>query len=92
MLFNSYLFWLFFAMVALVYWRLERRAQNVWLLAVSYVFYACWDWRFTWLLALATALTYHCALAIADAANLTDTTVVRQPQGVLLFSEHTGRC
>jgi len=63
-LFNSYLFWLFFAIVALVYWRLERRAQNVWLLAVSYVFYACWDWRFTWLLALATALTYHCALAI----------------------------
>lgn len=64
MLFNSYLFWLFFAIVALVYWRLERRAQNIWLLVVSYVFYACWDWRFTWLLAVATALTHQCALAI----------------------------
>lgn len=67
MLFNSYLFWIFFGFVALVYWRLGQRAQNLWLLFVSYVFYACWDWRFLGLLGAATLLTYCAALRIDKA-------------------------
>jgi alginate O-acetyltransferase complex protein AlgI len=66
-LFNSYLFWIFFGFVALIYWRLGQRAQNRWLLFVSYVFYACWDWRFLGLLGAATLLTYAVAQRIDKA-------------------------
>ena len=37
---------------------LSHRAQNVWLLAASYYFYAVWDWRFTGLLAASTLVSY----------------------------------
>jgi len=72
MWFNSFGFWLFFAVVVLGYVVLSHRWQNRWLLAVSYVFYGCFDWRFLSLIMLCTALNYHAALRIAaskDAAR-----------------------
>ncbi len=65
MLFNSYTFWLFFAVVILVYRRLPHRAQNRFLLVASYVFYGYWDWRFLGLILLSTAVDYFAALALA---------------------------
>lgn len=58
MLFNSLSFFLFLSVVFLVYWRLNKnlRFQNLFLLAVSYFFYGCWDWRFLFLIA-ASSLT-----------------------------------
>ena len=52
MLFNSIEFFGFLAAVFVAYWSVKgRRAQNAILLAASYVFYACWDWRFLGVLA-----------------------------------------
>ena len=43
MVFNSIHFVVFFAIVYAVYRLLAHRAQNLWLLAASYYFYAVWD-------------------------------------------------
>lgn len=69
MWFNSFGFWLFFALVVLVYSRLRLRAQNAWLLAASYFFYGCFDWRFLSLIIFCTALNYHAGQRIAAAAD-----------------------
>jgi alginate O-acetyltransferase complex protein AlgI len=61
MLFNSYTFWLFYAVVAVLYFRLRHRGQNVLLLAASCFFYGCWDWRFLGLLAVSTVVDYWVA-------------------------------
>lgn len=58
MLFNSFEYILFLILVLSVYLFLARfgfRAQNVWILLASYVFYGWWDWRFLALL-FATSL------------------------------------
>ena len=51
MLFNTLDFWLFFAVVYGVYRLLGTRAQNLWLLGASHVFYGFWVYRFVFLLA-----------------------------------------
>ena len=58
MLFNSFLFWAFFALVLFLYGRLPHRGQNRMLLVASYVFYGAWDWRFLFLTALSTVVDY----------------------------------
>lgn len=64
MLFNSFEFILFFAVVYLLYRLLNHRLQNFMLLAASYLFYGAWDWRFLGLLLLTTAVDYACGLFI----------------------------
>lgn len=44
---------------------LPRRGQNVLLLAASYYFYACWDYRFLSLIVISTVIDYVCGLKIA---------------------------
>jgi len=46
MIFNSFEFAIFFPVVFAIYWMLRLRAQNIFLLLASYVFYGFWDWRF----------------------------------------------
>ncbi len=60
MLFNSWTFLFFLVVVYSAYLILMRqsRAQNILLLAASYVFYGWWDWRFTALLAGVTVISY----------------------------------
>ena len=76
MLFNSLEFLLFLPIVFAAYWILnvwtERgpgwlRAQNLLLLAASYVFYGWWDWRFLSLIAFSTVVDYAVGLQIARA-------------------------
>jgi len=52
MLFNSLSFALFAVIVFIGYWLLggRRRAQNLFLLVASYVFYGWWDWRYLFLI------------------------------------------
>lgn len=61
MLFNSFEFWIFFACVVALYWRLERRGQNILLLLASYFFYGYWDWRFLSLIAISTLVDFFVA-------------------------------
>ena len=71
MLFNSIDYALFFPVVFFLYWFVFKKShkwQNVLLLTASYFFYACWDWRFVFLLAFSTALDYFSGLMI-DRAN-----------------------
>jgi D-alanyl-lipoteichoic acid acyltransferase DltB (MBOAT superfamily) len=67
MLFDTPVFFLFLVLVVLVYWRLEFRQQNIFLLVASYFFYGWWDWRFLLLMIGSTTLDYWIAHAIARA-------------------------
>ena len=64
MLFNSYIFPVFFILCFSIYWSFRRhaRAQNLILLAGSYFFYGWWDHRFLCLLILSTLVDYNCGL------------------------------
>jgi alginate O-acetyltransferase complex protein AlgI len=66
-LFNTMAFFVFFAIVLLLYRALPWRQQNYMLLAASYVFYGWWDWRFLLLLAASTTLDWYLALVIERA-------------------------
>lgn len=72
MLFNSLSFALFLPIVFLLYWGLARqnyRLQNIILLIASYLFYACWDYRFLLLLAFSTALDYFTGIMMHRTEN-----------------------
>lgn len=60
MLFHTYIFFAFFALVFAMYWGLGNRwrVQNVLLLVASYVFYGWWDWRFLGLLAASSTVDF----------------------------------
>jgi alginate O-acetyltransferase complex protein AlgI len=66
MLFNSIPFVIFFAVLFVLYWGLRRwpRAQNLLLLAASYIFYGWWDMRFLLLITVTTAIAYSGGLTI----------------------------
>lgn len=70
MLFNSFDFLVFFPVVFFLYWFVAGRSltvQNVLLLVSSYFFYACWDWRFLFLLVFSTLLDYYSGIKIENA-------------------------
>ena len=64
MLFNTFQFAYFFAILFPIYWLLPHRPQNLLLLAASYYFYSCWDPRFLALLLISTAMDYLCGIAV----------------------------
>ncbi len=66
MLFNSYIFWLFFGLVFILYRFLKHRSQNWLLLFASYVFYAWWDVRFLSLVLIATAVSQLAAVGVGE--------------------------
>jgi len=69
MLFNSIEFLIFLPIVFLLYWfvfQQNLKAQNFFLLAVSYLFYAWWDWRFLFLLIFCTAINYLAGILLAN--------------------------
>jgi D-alanyl-lipoteichoic acid acyltransferase DltB (MBOAT superfamily) len=71
MLFPTLDFLLFFLVVAAALAALERRfaIKKAMLVAASYFFYAQWDWRFCFLLAGSTAVSYVAGLLIGASAN-----------------------
>lgn len=61
MLFNSIDFALFIPIVFILYWFVfnrHLRRQNLFIVAASYFFYSCWDWRFLFLILLSTIVDY----------------------------------
>jgi D-alanyl-lipoteichoic acid acyltransferase DltB (MBOAT superfamily) len=67
MLFNSWPFWVFLAVVLPIYWLLPHKQQNLFLIGASYLFYGWWDWRFLVLIAFSTAMDYSLGRAVAFA-------------------------
>ena len=60
MLFNSLPFLFgFLPLTYVVFWRLKtKNARFIWLTVTGYIFYSFWDWRFTSIMALSTAVSY----------------------------------
>src|SRR6266436_4807753 len=65
MLFDSPAYFVFLIPAVLVYWRLDRRWQNIFLLLASYFFYGWWDWRFLALIIGSTTVDFLIAQKIA---------------------------
>ena len=68
MLFNSISFAIFLPVVFFLYWFVTKslKYQNILLLIASYFFYACWDWRFMFLLIFSTFLDYYTGIKIEE--------------------------
>jgi len=72
MLFNSVSFALFLPVVFLIYWFVTNKSgllQNAVLLVASYIFYACWDWRFLFLLLFSTLLDFTTGIKMAESGS-----------------------
>lgn len=71
MLFNSFNFAIFLPIVFILYWYFAKslKIQNALLLISSYFFYACWDWRFMFLLLFSTFLDYFTGLKMQNSQN-----------------------
>lgn len=67
MLFNSLEFFLFLPIVFCLYWfvfQKNLKAQNLFVVVVSYIFYGWWNWRFLLLIAFTSLCSYASALWI----------------------------
>lgn len=72
MLFNTVDFAIFFPIVLLLYWTVFKKPlslQNLFLVVVSYIFYAFWDWRFLSLIFISTVVDYSTGLWIGNTSN-----------------------
>ena len=72
MLFNSINFAIFLPIVFLLYWGVSKnnlKFQNILLLIASYYFYACWDFRFLFLLIFSTLLDYYSGIKIENSTS-----------------------
>ncbi|WP_396146777.1 MBOAT family O-acyltransferase [Flavobacterium sp.] len=72
MFFNSLNFAIFLPIVFLLYWFVfpkNYKYQNILLLIASYFFYACWDYRFLFLLIFSTFLDYFTGIKMHEAQN-----------------------
>jgi D-alanyl-lipoteichoic acid acyltransferase DltB (MBOAT superfamily) len=71
MLFNSSIFFAFYAVFFPLYWLVhqDRRLRTSLVLVASYVFYGAWDWRFLSLIVASTVVDFHCGRAIAASSD-----------------------
>ncbi|MEZ5262089.1 MAG: MBOAT family protein [Acidimicrobiales bacterium] len=71
MLFPTFTFAVFFAVVLTVGWALHRKQAQwkLFMLAASYFFYGFWDWRFIGLIVLSTVVNQAAAEAISRTGN-----------------------
>ena len=67
MQFNSIEFLIFLPIVFLLYWSMHKsiKAQNILIVAVSYIFYGWWNVKFLFLIALTSFLSYFSGVLIA---------------------------
>lgn len=72
MLFNSISFAIFLPIVFILYWFATKgnlKFQNILLLISSWYFYACWDYRFLFLLIFSILLDYYTGIKIYETEN-----------------------
>jgi D-alanyl-lipoteichoic acid acyltransferase DltB (MBOAT superfamily) len=73
MLFNSFYFLIFFITVFFLYWTFFNKrvfVRNIFILGVSYFFYACWDWRFLTLIVASSLTDYLVGIALQKQESL----------------------
>jgi len=70
MWFDTPAYILFLILVVGVYWQLDRRKQNYFLLAASYLFYGWWDYRFLLLMIGSTTLDFFIARSIGRSKSV----------------------
>ena len=73
MLFNTLSYAIFISIVFILYWFVfnkNYKYQNILLLASSYFFYACWDWRFLFLLIFSTVLDYYTGIKMSEEKDI----------------------
>jgi alginate O-acetyltransferase complex protein AlgI len=70
MLFNSYIFLIFLAIVIPIFLKIPKHWKKPFLLMVSYIFYGFWDWRFCILLLLSTTLDFFLGKKIAASEDI----------------------
>lgn len=66
MLFNTFAFVIFFAIVLLLYWLIPSRYKTHCLLLASYFFYAFWDWRFLVLMISISVANFYLSRSMGD--------------------------
>ena len=88
MLFHSLRFLIFFPVVVLIYYRIPKRKQYLWLLGASYFYYMSWNARYALLMLLSTSITYASGLALAAAekAGLSPSGKVFCKKGIVALS------
>lgn len=88
MLFNSLTFLLFLPIVFVCYWLLRgnRKWQNAFTLVASYVFYGWWDWRFVFLIAGVSLMTYGVGQWMGHLDDGSDTGKARRKQRIALIT------
>jgi alginate O-acetyltransferase complex protein AlgI len=69
MVFNTWLYFFFLAIVLALYVNMRRSAQNWMLLCASCFFYGWWDWRFLFLVGFSTVVDYWMALKMEDSTE-----------------------
>lgn len=72
MFFNSINFAFFLPVIFILYWFVTNKnlkSQNILLLFASYFFYACWDYRFLFLLIFSTLLDFYTGIKMGNANN-----------------------
>ena len=100
MIFNSFVFWIFFAVVLLAYYLVfqhKAKAQNMWLLLASYFFYGYANWKMIPLLVIVTLVFYQLGIWIEKdneskpqrASRLTTLGVILGV-GVLVYFKYLG--
>ena len=73
MFFNSLHFAVFLPIIFILYWFVfnkNKSWQNSLLIIASYYFYACWDWRFLFLLVFSTLLDYFSGIQIEKSKSV----------------------
>ncbi len=100
MVFNSFIFWIFFAAVLLPYYTILRRKanwQNGWLLLASWFFYGYANWKMIPLLVVVTGIYYWLGIRIErhnennpKRASLFSTLGVILGIGVLFYFKYLG--
>jgi len=68
MVFNSIEYLLFLPIVFILYWMLRKnmKLQNMFVVVASYVFYGWWDYRFLFLIALTSFLSWGSGILISE--------------------------
>src|SRR5437899_5485511 len=69
MLFNSFQYWMFFLIVAVLFYSMPFRIGKVLLLLASYVFYMWWDPRFIVLILTSTVVDYFLGIWLEVASG-----------------------
>ena len=69
MLFNSFQYWIFFFIVATLFYSVPFRFGKFLLLGASYIFYMWWDPRFIVLILTSTVVDYYLGILLETASG-----------------------